>query len=318
MLTLLGLMLLADSGCTLLKPKPAADVLKLAEPDSGAEYRLYKPTNYKDTRAWPLVVLCHASFWQNPDSVIADWAALAEDKGFLLLAPRLSSTADFPSKPDKQLQLQLTDEQAILKSIRHVRASCRVADERVMILGASGGGRAATFIGLRNPDVFRMIALLRPLFDVSHLAAVQDFVDPYQRVLIIVGLGDLFRDQSKACLDWLRGNRLDVAEHVTASRPDKYPAIVAAFFEDSLRKHPWIRIKAYQTASPLAVRFHALASFPKDPDKYEWDFGDGAQDSSASPEHQYAQPGQYEVTLKVYASSRKPHERKIRLRIPAE
>ena len=71
---------LALCGCTLLKPQPAGDVLERVEPDLGGEYYLYKPTNYSESRRWPLLVLCHASPWQSPKSVIADWATVAEEK----------------------------------------------------------------------------------------------------------------------------------------------------------------------------------------------------------------------------------------------
>ena len=84
---------LALSGGTLLKPQPAGDVFERIETDLGGEYCLYKPTNYDESRRWPLLVLCHSAPWQNPESVIADWAALAEEKGLLLLAPKLRSTA---------------------------------------------------------------------------------------------------------------------------------------------------------------------------------------------------------------------------------
>ena len=105
---------LALCGCTLLKPQPAGDVLERVEPDLGGEYYLYKPTNYSESRRWPLLVLCHSSPWQSPKSVVADWAPLAEEKGLLLLAPKLRSTGAWPAKISKQLAIQEDDEEATL------------------------------------------------------------------------------------------------------------------------------------------------------------------------------------------------------------
>ncbi len=305
-------------GCALLKPEPVGEVLRLNEPDLGREYYLYKPTNYKKTRSWPLLVVCHSSPWQSPQTVIADWAGLAEEKGLLLLAPKLHCTTDWPPNPEKQLKLQEQDEEATLKALQHVRGAYRVAPDRMFISGFKAGCRAAMFIGLRNPDEFRLLALLQPRFDPTHVAATEDFLDPYQRVLVLVGMGDLARDQAEACLDWLRRQKLTVEEAHTAASADKHPERVYRFIRNSVTRHPWIRVKAFETSSQMRVKFYAVTSFKDEIYKYEWDFGDGAADVVARPEHEYAEPGEYQVSLKIYPDPKTSYDRKIRIRVPAD
>ena len=308
---------LALCGCTLLKPQPAGDVLERVEPDLGGEYYLYKPTNYSESRRWPLLVLCHSAPWQTPKSVIADWAALAEEKGLLLLAPKLRSTAAWPAKIPKQLAIQEDDEEATLKALQHVRAGFRVARDKVFIAGQKSGCRAAMFIGLRNPDDFRLVALLQPRFDALQMAATLDFLDPYQRIMVLVSMGDLAGDQADACLKWLRQQKMTVVEDHAAARTEKHPERVYRFVRNSVTKHPWIRVKAFGTESPMRIRFRALTSFKEEVYRYEWDFGDGGTAVIARPEHEFAEPGAYTISLRIHPTKKKSHARKIRITVPA-
>ncbi len=307
---------LALCGCTLLKPQPAGNVIERIEPDLGGAYFLYKPTNYDESRRWPLLVLCHSSPWQSPKSVIADWAPLAEEKGLLLLAPRLRSTGAWPAKMPKQLAIQEDDEEATLKALQHVRAGYRVARDKVFIAGKNSGSRAAMFIGLRNPNEFRLVALLQPRFDALRMAATLDFLDPYQRIMVLVGMGDLAEDQADACLQWLRQQNMTVVEDHTAARTGKHPQRVYRFVRNSVTKHPWIRVKAFGTESPMRIRFRALTSFKDEVYRYEWDFGDGGTGVIARPEHEFTQPGEYTISLRLHPDKKKSHERKIRITVP--
>ena len=312
---LVGVAWISQSGCTLLTPQPAGEVLRLTEPDLDGEYYLYTPTNYRKSRAWPLLVLCHSSPWQSPQSVIAEWAELAEDKGLLLLAPKLRSTGAWPAKGKKLSRVQEQDEQAVLKALQHVRAGYRVARDKVFIAGRKSGCRAAMFVGLRNPDDFRLIALLQPRFDEAQVAATEDFLDPYQRVLVLVSMGDLAKDQSRDCLQWLRQHKMTVKEDRTAAAADKHPQRVYRFIHNTLSKHPWVQVKAFGTSSPMRVQFRAFTSFSEEIYKYEWDFGDGNTGVVARPEHEYQEPGEYLVSVKLYPDRKTSHERRIRITV---
>ena len=53
---------------------------------------------------------------------------------------------------------------------------------------------------------------------------------------------------------------------------------------------------------PLPATFQQLA-FAETPLTYQWDFGDGGQSSDPDPQHTYASPGVYDVTLTVWTDS---------------
>lgn len=317
-LVLAHAVLLGQVGCALLKPKPAGEVLKRTEPDLGREYYLYKPSVDRKDQRWPVLVLCHSFPLESPRSVITDWAPLAEEKGFLLLAPKLRSTANWPPKLEKQNKLQQQDEDAILKALQHVRGGLRIADDKVFIVGSKSGCRAAMFTGLRNANIFRSIALLQPRFDVLHTRVIKEFIDPYQRVFVLHRLGDFHGDQGKDCAAWLRDQHVAVEEKRTAARRDQHPNLAYQFMHHVMVKEPWIRINAFESTLPLRVKFHATTSFENEIYKYDWDFGDGARGVIAQPEHQYAQPGEYHVSLRIHPDRKHSYERKIRVFVPSD
>ncbi len=52
--------------------------------------------------------------------------------------------------------------------------------------------------------------------------------------------------------------------------------------------------------APLSVHFSAvLGRQPAGQLSYQWDFGDGSQDTSNPTSHTYSEPGQYTTTLTV-------------------
>ena len=52
--------------------------------------------------------------------------------------------------------------------------------------------------------------------------------------------------------------------------------------------------------APLTVQFSAvIAREPAAPWSYQWDFGDGSQDTSNPTSHTYGEPGEYTATLTV-------------------
>ncbi len=308
--------LLGLSGCSLLKPEPVGAVRALAEPDDGRTYQLYEPSSYQADRDWPLLVVCHAAPWQSAKGAILDWATLAEDRGLLVLAPELESTADWPPALQTQLQAQQRDEQHILKSLHHVRGAYHIADDQVSIIGTTSGCREALFVGLRHPEVFRCVVLLQPRFDVRHVTSVKEFIDPYQRILVLKRQGDLRGEQTDACLTWLWEQHLTVEERRSSAAVDRYPEIAYDFLRATARRHPWVRVQAYATASPMRFKFAVHSSFP-DVYKYEWDFGDGSSDVIAAPEHEYRDAGEYQVTVNVYPNRKEHLTRSVGIQAPS-
>jgi poly(3-hydroxybutyrate) depolymerase len=111
------------AGCSsLIDPNVPEQIRELREPETGAEYLLYRPSAYTSTSQWPLLVVCHSSFGDSPNRQIKDWTELAESNGFLVAAPRLEHDRNYnPLDKDDQTVTQNLDEGRILSTVRHVQ-----------------------------------------------------------------------------------------------------------------------------------------------------------------------------------------------------
>ena len=316
------LVLAGACGCPVVSNREAPGrELAEREPDSGRPYRLYVPTQYRETgetRLWPLVVTCHGTVpWDTARRQFDEWKGLAEQKGFLLVAPELVGTrGDVVPPPAGQIEKQIEDEKTILGIVRAVQAARSVDASRIFLTGWSAGGYAVLFTGLRHPDVFRALSVRQGNFDAAFMEPCVPFLDRYQPVQVLYGESDLLKDQALGCVDWLRGHGL---EPTTLGRPGIHrrdPEPVFSFFTTVVRQRPWVRVLVEDDARDgLRVRFAARTSF--EPVKFLWDFGDGQLRSPlAHPEHRYAQAGFYDVQLAVWAANGGPYVRQIRLQVP--
>ena len=101
-----------------------------------------------------------------------------------------------------------------------------MAEDQIFIVGAKAASRPALYIGLRNPDIFRLLAIMHPRFERAHVSGLGQAVDPYQRVLALLPLGNMFPEQAADCLSWLRAQSLTVDEIRTAALPENYPRMI--------------------------------------------------------------------------------------------
>ena len=285
--------------------------------ETGAKYYLFVPSHYTDRRSWPLVVLCHGT---NPyDSAWAqmrEWAKFAEDHDIIVAAPELNGVrGDFPPPPHKQLALQRQDEQTILGVVRALKASHRIADEAVFMAGWSAGGYDVLYAGLRNPHIFRALAVRQGNFDERYLEDVAGRLDRSQRILVYWGTSDPVRPQSEASVKWLRDHGMYVD---TESKPGihrRLPVSIAwDYFKDIYRNTPWIRAMAIiaDPASPRSVQFRLRAVPPARAAR--WEFGDGQTADGLTPRHEYEIAGQYDVTVKVQLENKKWYKRTLTVR----
>jgi chitodextrinase len=280
-------------GCSTLYPPPPGTILEAADPEFGREYTLYEPTTYSADRDWPLVVLCVGGAWPRASVLISDWGPLAEQHGLLLLAVQVSGGG---RKADTEILQQ--DEKSIEAVLNHVRGRCRVRDDQVLIAGYGGAARSAAWTGLRHPETFRAVALLQPHFEAEELDLTQRFLDAHQPSIVVVKYGDLDKDQSMEVASWLQNRQVHCSEVRSSGARHTFPEVVLQFWERMLRQQPWVRVEAFK-ARPRTMRYRVQSSF-KDVRRYEWSFGDGTGDVVAEPEHTYAQPGTYEVTVIVH------------------
>lgn len=307
------------AGCSrYIDPNVPELIRPYTEPEFGCEYLLYRPSSYDKQYGWPLIVVCAGAFPDSPNQRIRAWTQHAEKFGFLVVSPTLEGNrASWLSSAAKQIPEQREDEKRILSTIRHIRAGQNVSDDRIFIHGWSGGAPVALRTGLRHPDVFRAIALSQPRFDEACLADTEALVDRHQPVFVHYDISDVITGrQGSECVEWLRSHIENLLESPYGSvRPDEMEPAVE-FFEDVVRKVPWIRIRAIPSESdhPLEVQFKLRCSF--EPTCYRWSFGDGEVSTEAEPIHTYAEPGDYVVSVSVDGSGGREHTRSVLLCVP--
>ncbi len=295
-----------------------APVRQLTDERTKRPYLLYVPSTYSDRLSWPLVIACHGTPpYDDAEWQMREWAKFAENRGIIVAAPHLRGTrGDFPPGPSRQIALQREDEQAILAIVSAIKQRYNIAAERVFMTGWSAGAFAILHTGLGNPEVFRALTIRQGTFDERFIDIPADRLDRWQRILVIYGMVDFLRDQSKEMIDWLRSNQLAVEQReITGSHRRIDPKLPWRFFQNVAKKTPWVRIQARPVGplKPLVIRFH-LDAIPK-ATKQKWFFGDGGESYDSSPVHTYERPGRYEVTVNVALEGGKKYARRTVIRV---
>jgi len=316
----LALLLVACAGCPQYRdPSVPGEIRRVAEPALRGSYYVYAPTTYEAAKEWALIVVCHGTeSFDSAKRQIGDWAKLAEEQQFIVAAPSLKGVNGFfPPPVSRQLTLQREDEQKILACVRHVKGAYNIAPDRVFLTGWSAGNFAVLYTGLRNPGVFRALAVLQGNFNEKYLAEVGQAIDAFQPVYVLYGSTDVLTGRhGQRCVDWLNEHRAAVTREEIAGAHKNHPKQGYAFFERVVRKVPWLHIRAIadDPADPLTVRLKIRASF--EPVRYSWSFGDGSESPAACPVHTYAQPGRYTVTLEAETLQGKTARRAVEVSVP--
>ena len=316
----LMLSLVACAGCPQYRdPTVPGEIRRVAEPALGGEYYAYAPVGYDPARQYALIVICHGTVgFDSAKRQMGDWVKLAEEQQFIVAAPKLKGVNGmFPPPVKRQVERQRLDERHILACVRHLRAAYNIARDKVFLTGWSGGGFAVLYTGLRNPDVFRAIAVLQGNFKGGFLGEVGADIDPFQPVYVLYGSDDVLTGRhGTRCAQWLLEHRAAVTKEAIAGVHKNHPKQAYAFFERVVRKAPWLHIRAVaeDSADPLTIRFKIWASFV--PRRYAWSFGDGATSPIASPTHTYARQGRYTVTLDAETPKGRTVRRAVAISLP--
>lgn len=318
-LVLTAVTMLGSCGCPATGRLPTqSPVLEAKEERTARPYLLFVPSGYTDQIAWPLVVACHGTWpYDTAKLEMQEWAEFAEKRGIIVAAPQLVATkGDFPPPPEEQIAAQSEDERAVLAIVSALKRGYRIAEERVFLTGWSAGAYTILHTGLRNPGVFRALAIRQGSFDERFMDIPVDCQDRWQRILVIYGMADLLRDQSKEMLKWLREQGWYVdEEELPGSHRRIDPAVPWRFFSQVAKESPWVRVRSYNAdaADPRIIRFSLDALPPVV--KQQWAFGDGNESSEASPVHLYAEPGRYEAVVKVELKTGKKYTRRHVVRV---
>lgn len=133
-------------------------------------YRLYVPTGYDGTAAFPLIVALHGT--SGSESTLFDKYGdgaikkAAEKHAALLVSPLGRGVTEYYG----------IGENDVLGVIADVRARYRVDPDRICVTGHSMGGTGAARLALQHPDLFAAAAPLAPAFSHPHLAANAAYV----------------------------------------------------------------------------------------------------------------------------------------------
>ncbi len=293
-------------------------IRRVEEPSTDNEYFVYVPSRNKPGEPCPLVILCHGTNpWDSALRQIRDWVSLAEDKNFIVAAPKLKGTrGDLPPSPHVQIRRQREDERTILAAVRHVSGANHIDPTRVFLTGWSAGGYAVLHTGLRHPEVFRALTIMQGNFDERFAADAEEHIDPYQPVYAIYGTTDVLTGgQSKECMEWLYDHNAYVFDGRVSGPHRSHPKAAHEFFEKVIAEIPWLTVRAAaaNASDPYTITFKACASFT--PAGYRWTFDEGNTSSAAEPSFKFEE-GTHEVTLETAMPNGKRLKRTIRVDVP--
>jgi poly(3-hydroxybutyrate) depolymerase len=131
-------------------------------------YRMYVPTAYNGSRAFPLIVALHGlggtedSFFDNYDR---RFPKLAEQHGYIVVSPlgyRVDGSygwgvGDPPSDPATR-RLQEYSELDVMQVLQLVRQQYKIDEKRIYMAGHSMGAIGAWKIAAKHPDIWAAIA----------------------------------------------------------------------------------------------------------------------------------------------------------------
>lgn len=150
-----------SEGCTSSDPKPAS--AKSVGFESGGENRTYNLTvpAAPPDQPLPLVILLHGATGTDHDQeAVSGFPALAEQKGFVEVAPQAVEPGRF-----WRLGANGLDQQFIDALIDHTSAQLCVDLSRVYLAGFSLGGMFSMQLACTSPERFAAIAVVAGLID---------------------------------------------------------------------------------------------------------------------------------------------------------
>src|SRR3954470_169613 len=131
-------------------------------------YRMYVPTAYNGSKAYPLIVALHGlggtedSFFDGYNKVLPP---LAESHGYIVAAPlgyRVDGSYGWglgnpPADPATKRTQELS-EQDVIQVLQHVRRQYKIDENRIYLMGHSMGGIGTWKIAPKYPDIWAAIA----------------------------------------------------------------------------------------------------------------------------------------------------------------
>src|SRR5262249_39070774 len=121
------------------------------------EYAVLLPPEYHPLRLYPAVVALHSED-QGPQDAIAWWAAEANRRGYIVIAPE----CNLPGQPH-DYRYTTSEHAAAELALRDAKRRFSIDDDRVYLGGTLKGGEMAWDFGLAHPDLFAGVAVVSGL-----------------------------------------------------------------------------------------------------------------------------------------------------------
>jgi len=237
-----GWMLLAPlallAGCPVNQPQDTVEQERFeTSPVTGTGYWLFVPHNYRHDQPMPLIVSCHGTVpFDVANHHIREWKWYAEKNGCIVIAPELLGTDGILG--DGPIRDMLVNERRILSVIGLLGYRYNIDRNNIMITGFSGGGFPTYWVGLRNPDVFSVVAARNCNFSSSNMDGWFPPDAKSTRVFIYYGQNDPgpIASQSLTGIDFLQSRGFNVS---TATIPgaghERHPEVAMKFFRENMR-----------------------------------------------------------------------------------
>lgn len=110
------------------------------------------PPEYHETRQYPVVIVFHGRF-DTAEKSLGWWRSHAEKHGYIVVAPQWLPEGGV-SPTEQNYDASAESHQKFLATMRRIRTSLRIDDDRIFIAGHDLGGDAALDIGTSHPDMF--------------------------------------------------------------------------------------------------------------------------------------------------------------------
>lgn len=249
--TMLGALILTNSGCIVPQGKGKGNASRLVEPSTNTGYWLYLPEEYVRSGGqhpqggrWPLVVTFHgAKPYDNAHPQIREWQQEADRYGYVVIAPELRTSDSFMQYPlkDPTLSYVQHDERAVMAIMDEVFRRTNADPARVLATSWSAGGYMAHFMVNRHPERFACLAVKQSNFSEALLDPIQVVRYADMPVAIFFGENDFpaCRTESEAAVRWYRLHGFNVvAKRIRGLGHERTPQTAAAFFADALGSSP--------------------------------------------------------------------------------
>jgi polyhydroxybutyrate depolymerase len=165
--------LIVAAGCRSTLPEasrlePGTSVVKMEEKAAGfrRSYRLHLPSEYRQNREWPLVVVLHGAFSSARGiEKHSGFSALADREGFVVAYPNgiglfgLFRHWNAGFCCGKAMKQGLDDVDFVFRVVDEVARSVRIDMERVYVVGNSNGGMLAHRIAATRPERVAAVAV---------------------------------------------------------------------------------------------------------------------------------------------------------------